>query len=280
MVNEKSRKTGKALDFVSLAFLGLVLLESLLLCASSARLLERDLDLVSLAFFISLCFWRATAGTRPCVGKHSVRAFCPSAHSRLLSVLSAMDRCLALACCDNVVFVGRRPTARRIKNSVRFEVFWFGRIASGIQLRISLQMASDLRRTSSVLAGESHDLPGVGGVSLPLLAPLRTALRALRPLGLPPRALGSTLGALLLIRSLCLRLPLPLLRSTLLSLLALAVTNQTRRREIRGRIAVSTTRNTWCPDTVGIFCVKWLIVSSSSSSNNFDIVSSLRRTAT
>ena len=56
------------------------------------------------------------------------------------------------------------------------------------------------KRTSSVLVGESHDLPGVGGVVN------------------------------------------------------------------RGRIAVST-RNTWCPDTVGIFCVKWL-------------VSRLRRTAT
>ena len=47
-------------------------------------------------------------------------------------------------------------------------------------------------------------------------------------------------------------------------------TNKTRRREIRGQIAVST-RNTLCPDTVGIFCVKLLIVSSSSSSN-FDFV--------
>ena len=43
------------LDFsVSLAFLVWALLESLPLRASGARLLERDLNLVSLAFFISL----------------------------------------------------------------------------------------------------------------------------------------------------------------------------------------------------------------------------------
>ena len=74
-------------------------------------------------------------------------------------------------------------------------------------------------RTSSVLAGESHDLPGVGGVVNRLLSPLLAPPRAaLRPLGFPPRALGSTLGALLLIRS----LRLTLLRLTLLALLALA----------------------------------------------------------
>ena len=86
------------------------------------------------------------------------------------------------------------------------------------------------KRTSSVLAGESYDLPGVGSVVNRLLSPLLAPLRAaLRPLGLPPRALGSTLCALLLIRSLSLRLPLPfkLLCSTLLSL-ALA---RTRRDE-------------------------------------------------
>ena len=78
-----------------------------------------------------------------------------------------------------------------------------------------------------MLAGESHDLPGVCGVTQPLLSPLLAPLRAaLRPLGLPPRALGSTLGALLLIRSLRLRLPLPLLRSTFLSLLALERTKR------------------------------------------------------
>ena len=98
------------------------------------------------------CFQRTTAGTRPCVGKHSVRAFHSSAHARPISALrlSAMDRCLAFACCDNLVFVGRRPTARRIKNSVLIEVFWFGRIASAIHLRISLrfslQMASGLQK--------------------------------------------------------------------------------------------------------------------------------------
>ena len=84
--------------------------------------------------------------------------------------------------------------------------------------------------TSSVLAGKSHDLPGVSGVAQSLLSPLLAPLRApLRSLGLPPQALDSTLGALLLIRSLRLTLlPLPLLRSTLLSLLALA---RTRRDE-------------------------------------------------
>ena len=66
MVKANSRKTGKALDAeedlldfsVSLAFLELALLESLPLCASGARLLERDLIRVSLvvvvAFFFSL----------------------------------------------------------------------------------------------------------------------------------------------------------------------------------------------------------------------------------
>ena len=70
-----------------------------------------------------------------------------------------------------------------------------------------------------MLAGKSYDLPGVSGVTQPLLSLLLAPLRAaLRPLGLSPRALGSTLGALLLIRS----LRLTLLRSTLLTLLALA----------------------------------------------------------
>ena len=64
MVKAKSRMAGKALvaeedllDFsVSLAFLELALLESLPLCASGERLLERDLIRVSLvvAFFFSL----------------------------------------------------------------------------------------------------------------------------------------------------------------------------------------------------------------------------------
>ena len=92
-----------------------------------------------------------------------------------------------------------------------------------------------------MLAGESDDLPGVGSVVnqllSPLLAPLRTALR---PLGLPLRALGSTLGALLLT-------PNIVAFDTFVSLGT--GTNQTRRREIRGRITVSTTRNIWCPDT-------------------------------
>ena len=91
----------------------------------------------------------------------------------------------------------------------------------------------------SVLAGESHDLPGVGGVVnrvfSPLLAPLRAALR---PLGSPPRALGSTLGTLLLIRS----LRLTLSRSTLLSLLALAGTR--RNEEKSGDEAVYPRRET------------------------------------
>ena len=103
-------------------------------------------SLLYLTAIACCCFRRATAGTRPCVGKHSVRGFHPNAHARLLSALSAMDLCLAFACCDNGVFVGRRPTARRIKYFVCFEVFWFGRIASGIQLRISLQMATDLQK--------------------------------------------------------------------------------------------------------------------------------------
>ena len=82
-----------------------------------------------------------------------------------------------------------------------------------------------------MLAGEAYDLPGVGGVVNRLLSPLLAPLRAaLRPLGLPFRAFGSTLGALLLIRSLRLRLPLPWLRSTLLSLLALT---RTRRDEVK-----------------------------------------------
>ena len=46
-------------------------------------------------------------------------------------------------------------------------------------------------------------------------------------------------------------------------------TNKTGRTEIREGITVST-RNTRCPDNVWIFCVKWLIVSSSST---FDFVS-------
>ena len=90
------------------------------------------------------CFRRATAGTRLCVGKHSVRAFHPSAHAGLLSALSAMEGGLAFACCENVVVVGRRPTTRRIKSYVLIEVFWFGRIASG-EPRIYLQMAYGLR---------------------------------------------------------------------------------------------------------------------------------------
>ena len=57
------------------------------------------------------CFRRATAGTRPrscCAVKHSVRAFHPNTHTRSLSVLSATERRLAFAGCDNGV-VGRRP---------------------------------------------------------------------------------------------------------------------------------------------------------------------------
>ena len=113
-------------------------------CVSSSSS-SSSLLLLTAAAMIA-CFGRTTAGTRPGVGKHSARAFHPSAHARRISVLSAMVRCLAFAGCDNLVFVGRRPTARRIKNSVCFEVFWFGRIASEIQLRISLQMALDLRK--------------------------------------------------------------------------------------------------------------------------------------
>ena len=101
------------------------------------------------------CFLRATAGTRPCVRKHSVRAFHPSAHARILSALSATERRLAVAGCDNVVVVGRRPTTRQIKGSVRIEAFWFGRIASGKQLRISLQMALGLRENFVSASGTS-----------------------------------------------------------------------------------------------------------------------------
>ena len=93
---------------------------------------------VSLAFLVGpcwnraiACLRRATAGTRPCVGKHSVRAFHPSAHARILSAISAMEWRLAFACCESVVVVGWRPTMRRIKGSVRIEVVWFGRIACG-----------------------------------------------------------------------------------------------------------------------------------------------------
>ena len=71
---------------------------------------------------IACCFLRATAGSRPCVGKHSVRGF----HSSALSVLSATERRLAFAGCDNVVVVGWRPTVRRIKISVLIEIVWFG----------------------------------------------------------------------------------------------------------------------------------------------------------
>ena len=169
MVKGNSRKTGKAFDFeycsfslclpslalatdaeedlldfsVSLAFLELALMESMLLRASGARLLERDLILVSLlvvAFFFFSLPLRASGARlleRDLVlVNNSVRGFHSSAHARLLSALrlSAVDRCLAFACCDNLVFDGRRPTARRIKSSVCFEVFWFGRIASGIHL--------------------------------------------------------------------------------------------------------------------------------------------------
>ena len=89
------------------------------------------------------------------------------------------------------------------------------------------------KRTSSVLAGESH-LPGVGGVVNRVFSPLLLAppRAALRPLGLSPRALGSTLSALLLIRS----LRLTLLRSTLLSL-ALARTR--RDEEISGDLGTN-----------------------------------------
>ena len=64
-----------------------------------------------------------------------------STHARILSALSAMGRRLAFAGCGIVVVGSRRPTTRRIKRSVRLEVFWFGQIASIELLRISLQMA-------------------------------------------------------------------------------------------------------------------------------------------
>ena len=110
---------------MSLAFLVLALLESLPLRASGARLLERDLILESLAFFISLPL--RAFGAR-LLERDLVLVNTPLGAStpRLILARSAMDLRLAFACCDNLVFVGRRPTERRIKNSICFEVFWFG----------------------------------------------------------------------------------------------------------------------------------------------------------
>ena len=130
-----------------------------------------------------------------------------------------------------------------------------------------------------MLAGESHE-PGVCSVVIrvisPLLAPLRAALRSL---DLPPRALGSTLGALLLILSLHLRLPLPLLRSTLLSLLALAVTR--RNEEKSGDEALYPRRSTLGALTLSDILRQVADSEASAAATNFDIVSSsLRRTAT
>ena len=88
------------------------------------------------------CLQRPTAGTSPCVFKHSFRAFHPNTHTGSLSALSA--RSGAWPTTAVTIVVGRRPITLRIKKSVLIEVFWFGRITSDERLQISLQMASGL----------------------------------------------------------------------------------------------------------------------------------------
>ena len=191
---------------------------------------------------IACCFLRATAGTRPGVGKHSVRAFHSSAHARLLSVLSATERRLAFSCCDNVVIVGWRPTALRIKNSERFEVSWFGRITSGI-LRISMKMASDLQK--NFVGAASWRIPFAWSRRCGTTTAFTTACTTSSSTSPPLLTTSSTR-----FYTLC-----PAADQLTVSTVATAIvafdkfvsdtgTNQTRRREIRGRIVVST-RNTW-----------------------------------
>ena len=149
------------------------------------------------------------------------------------------------------------------------EVFWFGRIASAIHLRISLQMAYGLR----------EDFVGAG-----LRIPFAWSRRCGQPTDFtsrstsPPRLITSSIRFDTWRPAADpLAAPKVVAFDTLVSFGT--GTTKKRRREIRGRSSVSTTINTWCPDTVGIVGVKWLIVSSSSISHNFDSVSrSLGRT--
>ena len=119
----------------------------------------------------SLPLLRATAGTRPspCVGKHSSRVFHLCTHTRSLSAVSATERHLAFACCDIVVIVCWRQTARRIN---RFEPSRSSGSRESPLTNVSefLGRLFGLRacsRTSSglwELAAGSH-LPGVSGVA-------------------------------------------------------------------------------------------------------------------
>ena len=98
---------------------------SLPLCASGTRLLERDLVLVN----------------TPLGPPTPVHTQLEDSSRYFLRWIGAWPSPAVTIS----VFVGRRPAARRIKSSVLIEIVWFGRIASGIHLRISLQMAYGLR---------------------------------------------------------------------------------------------------------------------------------------
>ena len=122
--------------FVFLDFF--IFLESLPLRASGARLLERDLKLVSQAFFISLELLQSHAsgerllerlGLPPQYTRKNPLHFLPR-HGAWPSPAVTMSSAL----------VG--DTTRRINGPVRIKVVWFGRIVSDKLLRIfSLQMA-------------------------------------------------------------------------------------------------------------------------------------------
>ena len=220
---------------------GFGLAESLPLRASSTRLLERDLILVSPAFFISLPL-RAASCAR-LLENDLVLVNTPLGPSTPMHTQDSSRHFLrwnggwpspAVTMSSSLVGDPQRDESRflyasRSPGSGKSPLGYIApRYNSEFLCDFLSRWLRACKRTSSVLAGESYDLPGVGGVVNRLLSPLLAPLRAaLRPLGLQPRALGSTLGALLLIRSLRPRLQLPLLRSTV-SPLALA---RTRRDE-------------------------------------------------
>ena len=249
------------MDFsVSLAFLELALLESLPLRASGALLLERDLILVSLAFFISLPL-RAASGAR-LLERDLVLVNTPLGPSTPVNTQDSSRYFLprngtwpssAVTMSSSLVGDPQRDGSR-ILYSLRPSDSGESPLVYSEFLSRWLMVC---KRTSSMLAGEPYE-PYDGepyawsrlcgqpsafttacttscSTSPPQLTTSSTRFDTLCPAA-DPLAAPKVATAIVVFDT----------------FVSGAGTNKTRRREIRGEIAVST-RNTWCPDTVGIF---------------------------